>query len=528
MSKAKGVAQTSIGRRLVMILAGAILTTRGKGKDKVTVDKCQHPEDKAFNEPRNDGSGKGDRICGVCGWTMCTVNMPAEDAVGQGAAPEIEETEGGGMEADVQAAEEALGLPAYVEGEETGNIVITPKEDLAGAAPAGSLYDQVQAGLSEGGASLDETTGEVVENSSASEGVDRSEDQAVAETVDESAADNAELVQDAKPDKVGKPFLKYLKVDVPDHRLAEMAKRQAELFTFWNSTKVSAKKAAKAYKEDIERTEDELTTIAEVIADGAEEVQISCRWEFDYRHGVKRLRRLDTNEIADIVTLTPEECHLSFDFEAEAEQETEQETEQIQEEPAGKAAEVTDEGGAVAEEPEPWTRNDERTLALLEQVGIKYSSVQALAPFSDEDLKAAEDWALAVYQQAGDFQDDGVPSMPDFLKGVEGTPVDAEYEEGPDIDPADRMNASGFYVGKDGKLHEGDSPDYSPDKETVLDADRRCCLPTDRNTAVIDEVETTYCTVCGLVSRKRAVNADVWDDDLDFEIGEKVDLAGLA
>jgi hypothetical protein len=48
----------------------------------VTLPACLHPEDQAFNEPRNDGSGLADRICGVCGFTMCetkaVVDLPAK------------------------------------------------------------------------------------------------------------------------------------------------------------------------------------------------------------------------------------------------------------------------------------------------------------------------------------------------------------------------------------------------------------------------------------------------------------------
>jgi len=58
--------------------------TRQKTAAKATAGECLHPEDKAFNEPRNDGSGKGDRICGVCGWTMCEVNIPADVGAGSG------------------------------------------------------------------------------------------------------------------------------------------------------------------------------------------------------------------------------------------------------------------------------------------------------------------------------------------------------------------------------------------------------------------------------------------------------------
>lgn len=520
MSKARGVAQTSIGRRLVLILAGAVLTTRGKGKgkDKVTVEECRHPEDTAFNEPRNDGSGKGDRICGVCGWTICEVSMPADarDTIGTEDFGGSDFPLDAGLEADVAKAEEDVSVvsedPAH---REAFNEMLDSAE-----ISTVDLYEQVQAGLAENGASLDETTGEVtqqpcVNHTCENYAVDGSGNGCnvlgwdeirecktfISGPLEDSgpvAAGAAGVVQEAKPDKVSSPFLRPLPVPVPEEDLAVYAKELGRLHTLWPKTKVDAKKFAKACKEVTDKVEEDMTAIAEIIEAGTEEIQVSCRWEFDYRSGEKRLRRLDTMDVIDVTTMTKEECHLSFDFDAEAAP--------VQEAPAGESAEVADEG-AVAVEPEEfgeWVRNDERTLAILGLAGVKVD-LEVLEQQPDEEIRRAEDWALAVHVQASDNDDVAVPPTPPFLLALE---IGVDLAAGPDITVEAVVTVEGGEV---------------VSVEPVLDAGHRCCLPTDRTTVAVEDVEVTYCTVCGLVSRKRGVNADPWDDDLDFAIGEKVD-----
>jgi hypothetical protein len=47
-----------------------------KDSSKVTIPECLHPMGKAFEQPREDGSGRIDMICGSCGITMCEVVNP--------------------------------------------------------------------------------------------------------------------------------------------------------------------------------------------------------------------------------------------------------------------------------------------------------------------------------------------------------------------------------------------------------------------------------------------------------------------
>lgn len=84
---------------------------------------------------------------------------------------------------------------------------------------------------------------------------------------------------------------------------AELA-RQCELLVDIEERKKAANKAFGDQIKDIRKMMDHLTKL---ITSGSEDRPIECRWEFDYEHGVKKLRRLDTDEIAKEETLTVED-----------------------------------------------------------------------------------------------------------------------------------------------------------------------------------------------------------------------------
>lgn len=116
------------------------------------------------------------------------------------------------------------------------------------------------------------------------------------------------------PDKISSAFIRNLPVPVPDEELAELAKRMSHTHGVWCKAKLDAKAAAKGYKGITDRAEEEMVELAGVIEAGTEERPVSCRWEFDYSAGVKKLRRLDNHQIVDEETLQGDELHLSFDF----------------------------------------------------------------------------------------------------------------------------------------------------------------------------------------------------------------------
>ena len=63
-----------------------------KDSSKVTLPECLHPMGKAFEQAREDGSGRIDMICGVCGWTICEVSNPPRQ-VSDSSASEVAKQE---------------------------------------------------------------------------------------------------------------------------------------------------------------------------------------------------------------------------------------------------------------------------------------------------------------------------------------------------------------------------------------------------------------------------------------------------
>ena len=110
-------------------------------------------------------------------------------------------------------------------------------------------------------------------------------------------------------------FNKDLPVPVPDHELADYGKEMARLQTLWVKTKLDAKAFAKSCKEITDHAEEDLLNIAQIIEAGTEERSVKCRWEFNYREGVKILRRMDTWEIVGKPEiLQGDELNLTLDF----------------------------------------------------------------------------------------------------------------------------------------------------------------------------------------------------------------------
>ena len=119
----------------------------------------------------------------------------------------------------------------------------------------------------------------------------------------------------ADPDRISDEFNKDLPVPVPDHELADYGKEMARLQTLWVKTKLDAKAFAKSCKEITDHAEEDLLNIAQIIEAGTEERSVKCRWEFNYREGVKILRRMDTWEmVGKPEILQGDELNLTLDF----------------------------------------------------------------------------------------------------------------------------------------------------------------------------------------------------------------------
>ena len=117
------------------------------------------------------------------------------------------------------------------------------------------------------------------------------------------------------PDRISDEFNKDLPVPVPDHELADYGKEMVRLQTLWVKTKLDGKAFAKSCKEITDHAEEDLLNIAQIIEAGTEERSVKCRWEFNYREGVKVLRRMDTWEmVGKPEILQGDELNLTLDF----------------------------------------------------------------------------------------------------------------------------------------------------------------------------------------------------------------------
>ncbi len=108
-------------------------------------------------------------------------------------------------------------------------------------------------------------------------------------------------------DKFGPKFEKYLPVPVPEHELAEYAQEMARLHALWVRTKLDAKAFAKSCKEVTDNCEKKELEIAEIINAGEEDRPVLVFWSYDFTHHVKRLVRVDTNQVVEEVALEPED-----------------------------------------------------------------------------------------------------------------------------------------------------------------------------------------------------------------------------
>jgi hypothetical protein len=109
------------------------------------------------------------------------------------------------------------------------------------------------------------------------------------------------------PDKVGGRFQVLLPVPVDDGELEKLGMELARQFDTWSTTKVDAKKYAKGYKEVTDRCEKRMTELKEILMDKSRLETVDCVMEYDFTEGVKRQRRMDTQEIVETFILTIEE-----------------------------------------------------------------------------------------------------------------------------------------------------------------------------------------------------------------------------
>ena len=79
----------------------------------------------------------------------------------------------------------------------------------------------------------------------------------------------------------------------------------------------SGKKSVVAdYNDKIARFNSEIQILSRKVANGYEHRPIKCQWKYNWQEGEKTLVRLDTNQIVEVVEITPEErqqeLHMPF------------------------------------------------------------------------------------------------------------------------------------------------------------------------------------------------------------------------
>lgn len=122
-----------------------------------------------------------------------------------------------------------------------------------------------------------------------------------------------------EPDKISSTFPRNLPVPVPAEELAEHAKEQARLYGVREKALQDKKASNAGFTRLIKDTEAALLKVSHVVEEGTEERPVICRWEFDYRAGIKKLRRLDNWQVVEEETLQGDELHMSFNFNGSSE-----------------------------------------------------------------------------------------------------------------------------------------------------------------------------------------------------------------
>lgn len=97
----------------------------------------------------------------------------------------------------------------------------------------------------------------------------------------------------------------------------ELARKQQDLA----QADMDKKASAAAHKEKMERLASEINTVSRNVVNGYEFRSVECRWEYDWKEGVKRLYRLDTGELVDTKGISEYERQQHLELEDKEEPE---------------------------------------------------------------------------------------------------------------------------------------------------------------------------------------------------------------
>jgi len=461
---------------------------------KKTEKDCLHPMEKAFKEPREDGSGKWDLICGYCGFTICEIGNPLESgsplveeiaAMSEEQRGEIVELLDGAIEhignaiEEIEAAVVCTNTDCPEMGKQGCTKMTTATEML-------ECIDFISSKEAVGDAlGVGEVSDENASVSSPSTLIEEGEGETTSPFTSDGNQPTSYVSREA--DKIGGRFQELLPVPVDDHELAQFGIELAEQTSLWRRTKLDAKKFAKAAKDVTDKCEERMIEIEEIFQDHARMVPVDVQWEYDFTSGVKKLRRCDTWEITKEEILSVEERQPSFDFAA-----SEKAVEKLREVQSGENPPLEGEGGEEIQTP------------LTDDPAEGCSKCEGAGYYYDDNPDSGATGEIFCDCEAGELlKKQSDPDAGLSVIQVDDFPFSAE--------PLDLETLT------------GGAPVINVDEKPEIDKNRTCCMPSDRDEIRVLDVIVSYCRECGLIHKKSPVGGDPWDS-ITFAPGEKVNL----
>jgi hypothetical protein len=110
-------------------------------------------------------------------------------------------------------------------------------------------------------------------------------------------------------------FVKELDCDLTEEEFGQRARHYAKLDEQLDVLEVQKKAAVDGFKEQIEEVEAERGKLRRIVLSRKELREVQCQWSADWASRSMLLRRLDTQQVVDSRTMTPDEHQEALDFE---------------------------------------------------------------------------------------------------------------------------------------------------------------------------------------------------------------------
>jgi hypothetical protein len=120
---------------------------------------------------------------------------------------------------------------------------------------------------------------------------------------------------------LGKPISRFLPVPLTIDEKVDKGRSLAQLHQEYSKVEVEKKASADSFKEALEGIDGRISYLAQVVRSGEEYRDVECRWRYLFETNSKELIRMDTGEITETASITPEERQLMLQLEQEKETE---------------------------------------------------------------------------------------------------------------------------------------------------------------------------------------------------------------